>query len=376
MPALPLRDPSSPPSRCFDTRGALRRLSGLALVAVLLLAAAPGPVEGAPAGDPLLGGVVRMLQAVMSEEVIRQWVEASAERPTLPSADGMVQLREAGASDELLSFLIARARPTVSDSAGSAAPSTPPNPTPAPAPSAAGARMQPAAETKGVPEAAQPSADPRTPGIRVAMPAGGEGEGWVPTDFALSYSPYFLEGEKTWDLFLYLDGKPLSVVPEGGLFDSDTLRFSKQLEPGEHRLRLVQERHVEGRRGRLEHESRTGELELAFRLEQGLPAEVELSFSQSVLSSKNPVDFRIAQGGRVIDARQDVGGQPDRWSLVCEDLDVTLAGREPSRSQKRRYQDCVSWASLWPGGAPPRAEVIEALSRFDYRPVPKNEKLH
>ena len=101
-----------------------------------------------------------------------------------------------------------------------------------------------------------------------------------------------------------------------------------------------------------------------------------MAFSQSVLSSKNPLDYRIAQGGRVIDARQDVGGQPDRWSLVCEDLEATLDGGEPSRSQRRRYEDCVSWSELWPAGAPPRSEVLRALALFDYRPVPKNEKLH
>lgn len=331
----------------------IRPLLALAVLLLALGALAPS-VLASEEGDPVIQGVIHMLGAEVSEPIILQWLDASPEPPGLPTPSDLVALRDAGASDELLSALIGRARQAESSPKASS------------------------------PQAARPSAPPASPlpaspasPAPAPAPAAAADDAKVETRFELSYSPYVLEGEDGWDFYVYLDGVPLSYVPESGFLDRGRLTFFSQLAAGQHRLRFVQERHRE-RKGRTEHRARVGGVEVVFELAAGQPAQVEALFSQSLLGSKNPISYRVAQGGRVVTLDEEVGGEPDDWQEVCEDLELSLDGEEPSRAERRRLEGCVRWADLWPAGSdgPSREQILEALARFDYRPTPKNQRLH
>jgi len=123
-------------------------------------------------------------------------------------------------------------------------------------------------------------------------------------------------------------------------------------------LRVMQERHERRRRG-WRHAARAAESEFVFELAAGEPAEVELEFRQGWGDLSDPLTFRFRQGDRVAD-QVEVGGDPERWPDLCED-----AGENPPSG-------CVGWSALWPGVEPPsRAEVRQALARFEFRPVPR-----
>lgn len=395
---LPLADrPLGAPSTALSTVLSTTLLAALlaALLAVLLANAGWARVpaadetpasagESEPASDdPVIRGVLDMLAAEISEPVIGQWLDAAAQAPRLPTPSEMVALRRAGASDELLGRLLALSQAARSDP-GAAHGSD--------RATAAGERQvrvaAPAVSSSSPPStepSAEPSAEPSMPAVRASEPARDVVpalSGPIETQFSLSYSPYVLDGDEEWDFYVYLDGEPLSYVPSSGLLGADALVFDLPLEPGPHRLRLSQERHGEARRGPPTHDSRVAETVVAFELEPGASAEVEIVFSQTLLRSKNPISYRIAQGGRVLQIEERTGGDPESWVEPCEDLELSLGEGQPSRSERRRLERCVPWSQLWaePGAEsseshPTRAQILEALARFDYRPTPKNQRL-
>ena len=179
----------------------------------------------------------------------------------------------------------------------------------------------------------------------------------------LLYAPRHDEDEEPWDLFVYLDGRPLSYVPASadvlGLVPGTPLELELELPARKHTLRVLQERHWK-RRGRWRHASRVGEPEFSFELATGTTAKIEVQFRQGWGEETDPLTFRFTQGERVSDL-VDVGGDPERWADLCEDTG--------SKSGKK---DCVGWSGLWPGDtAPSRAEVLDAMAAFSFRPVPR-----
>lgn len=316
-------------------------------LAIFALLAAVGPISGqqvsAQQGQPTLAGqVLQMLQAGLSAEVILDWLASQSEPAAAPSAGEMVALKEAGASDGLLRALLARAR-------GEEVPVPPP--------------------------AAPPAAAPQPPAAPEAPPAAGAAQEVLVT-FRLSYEPRFESGEEEWDLFVYLDGKPLSYVPRSGSLGSgslpgsgEALELRRRLAPGPHLLRVTQERHQARRRGRWLHAARVAPAELAFELTAGRDAEVEVTFHQGWpgLGTSGPLTFRAVQGERVVEA-EEVGGDPEEWPALCEEIEASTAG--PDRED--RLEGCVRWQELWGGrDVPGRDEVRRALEAFDYRPVPR-----
>ncbi|MEM9554208.1 MAG: hypothetical protein AAGC60_08105 [Acidobacteriota bacterium] len=355
-----LRDPSAVP-RVFAL---LCVLSG---VLAFVLLGAPGAAfaddvesaDDAPAAeepierDPILQDIIDMLEAKLSEDLIREWLTAYGKKPGVPTAADLVALRDAGASDQLMSYVLESGR----------------RPEPPAAPSAPAAPAAPTAQAPAAPVARDTA----------PAPAAGETEAGAAADetvlvsFRLAYSPNVPDGEPEWDLYVYLDGKPLSYVAPRGLLGGDRLEFQKRLAPGRHVLRVTREQHQE-RRDRWRHRARVAGDDIAFTLRPGAAATFELSFGQSLLSFDDPLSYRFVQGDTV-DVREDFGGNPDRWAEICEEVETELEG-EPSRGERRRLADCRRWSDLWPGlDVPPRAEVREAMARFGYRPVPKTESL-
>ena len=318
------------------------------LLAVTLCFAAVAWADDAKAvtsdgADPVLAGVVDMLQADLPQDVIMQWVNA-APAPRLPSAQEMIELRRAGAGDPLLGLILQRAGQGTADSSAGRAPQAP-----------------------------RPRATPTRPAA--PSPKLSAVDELVRTAFKVSYDPYVPEDVEEWDFFLYLDGKPLSYVPRAGLLGTKALEFVHLTSPGPHRLRLTRERHQKTRRG-VEHEARVSDVVIDLDLKPGLPAEVEVRFDQTVLRSKNPLSYSVSQGAEHR-AEAKLGGDPEAWPEICEDVERTPAAGKRDASRQRRLEGCVRWASLWtPAGTTERHDVLDALSRFEYRPIPRHQSIH
>lgn len=312
------------------------------VVASLLLALAAAPPVSAGAVDEIRV----MLEGGLSEQTILDWLEAGEEEIDRPSAKELIELKQAGASEELLRELLRRSRSSVA---------MPPPAMEAPATEASVATPVPALPSRPKAAAAAPANRP------TAEPVTGGGH--IPVEFRLFYSPRFDEDQEPWDLFVYLDGHPLSYVPSTsellGLTAGEPLEVAVALPPGKHSVRVLQERHEQRRRG-WRHSARVAAEAFSFELLGGEAAKVAIDFRQGWGNLTDPLTFRFTQGGRVADV-VDVGDDPELWPELCED-----AGLEPSRG------DCVGWASLWPGPAEPsRAEVLDLLARFEFRPVPR-----
>ena len=329
-----------------------------ALLALALISTASPLVAQEPAQDPVLQGVLKMLGADLSSDIVLQWLNA-ADTPRMPTAAEMVALRQAGASDELLSRILELAS-TVQGEAETSTPS----------------RSEESEPADHAPVAQASTTNPSVAKTPVSKPAPAKADGPVDVVFTFSYSPYVPEDDDEWQLYAYLDGKPLTYVPLGGLIGGKPLQFDHPLEPGRHVLRLTQERH-EQRKKSVIHDARVGDLSIPFTVETAEPVKVEVRFRQSLFRTKNPISYRISQGDRV-DLQEELGGEPDRWAEICEDIEMGLEpGRKVGRSTSRRLEKCLRWDSLWPDhNATPRAEVLEALAKFDYRPVPRPQTLH
>ncbi len=382
----------NPPNRTL-----LPRIFIFGLLGLLTLASAAivhAEVADDAGTDPVIESVRRMLDQDLSEAVILGWLDASTEHPRLPTADELVALRDAGASDALLTRLLSMAK----------TPPTAPPAASAPAPRDAAssrphhARSQPAQPRAAQPSTSQPSpASPATtsPSTTPSAPAAGaalsglateilppgdaSAEG-TPVQFNLSYRPDFDEDEDEWGLYIYLDGKPLSYVPASSLIGrSREVKFERRLPPGRHVLWVLQERHVR-RFKSWYHAARVADGAFEFDLAAGRGAVIEVAFKQAVFNlggSADPVSYRFVQGENVT-VRERVGGDPDEWALLCEEVEANDSSAKPSKRTRRLLEGCSRWASLWTGlgdGAevPSRDEVRESLALFKYRPIPKNE---
>lgn len=361
QPSEPVRP--NPPIR----RPPFRRLVQLAVPFCFLLLALPLAADEAAddrAGDrateapqrsETVAGLLELVQAEITEDVILLWLDTRESEKAPPSVGDLLELRNAGASDAILQKLLLleageTAPPAVSEPAVS---------TPAVSKPAVSADPEDSADIEPEPSRAEPPSRAAT--------------GDAIVDFTLSYIPEFRPDEKDWDLYVYLDGKPLSFVSRGSrVLGEQAIKFQQVLEPGPHQIRIVQENHevdddAESFEGHF-HEARVAPVDLFFRLEAGA-AEAEISFERPLLElrSAGPIAYRVAQNGRVLISQDEAGGDPDGWTPLCDDSQIR--GERPPRG-------CRNWATFWSVDAPPRQEVLRALSLFDYRPVPKNQKVH
>lgn len=306
-------------------------------------AAQPAVAQDTKAEDPVVQEIVRMLAAEISEPVIVRWIETSGKRPAAVSSGDLVALKQAGASDDLLGKLL--------EMAGT----EPPPPPPAPS--------------------LLPTAPAPTP-MRAPAPAPADPSGAAPMRFEVRYQPASVEGEEPWDLFLYLDGRLLAraETPMVALFPK-AATSEGSLAPGEHVLRVVQERHRR-RSGGWHHEARVWGEPVRFTLAPGEPGELKLEFRQVKLAlggGEAPLSWRVAQGERTVAESGKTGTRPEAWPPLCEEIEANLKpGKKPALPVRRELERCLRWTDLWPGiaGAPSREEVRAELARYDYRPVP------
>lgn len=307
----------------------------LALLAVLVVPVAPAAADA----SDLHRDVLEMLEADLSEEVVLEWLQGVEPPVRRPTAEELVALKKAGGTDRLLKALIALS--SAAEGPGDDALATTP-----PSTAATAAPVMPVAEE---------SAEAEATGVLVT--------------FRLSYeAPKVDFDEELWDLYVYLDGEPLAYVPPSfSILDREkALEFKQRLTPGSHAVRVLQERHERRRGKRWRHAARASDQEFAFDLRTGISADIDLKYREGWLSehSDGPLRFRLVQEDEVTELEW-VGGSPERWPLLCEELEAEGRARD-------KLEGCVSWPELWgESEVPSRKAVRDALELFDYRPVPR-----
>ncbi len=423
MPGSPLRadavpaTPTTVPRQCTHAlRGGQRRqrlaagLSGLGLIAVLacgalaLAVAAPSPAladgsASAAASDAVVGQVLQMLQGGVTSPVILAWLQKTGKRPAAIESADLVALHKAGGSDQLLAKLIDLAQPPASGGptspdAGSAAAAAPPPAPPAaaaprsapasaaaarpaaipappvapPPPSPAAIPVAPPAPPSAAAIAAPPSSPPPAPAAPPVGAAAAAAGGPVNVQVAVTYRPVFAEYEEPWSLYVYVDGRLLTVVDPGpAMLPLPAKKFERLLEPGKHVLRVTQERHRRYNRivGYLT-PSRVDPNDFAFELVAGTPAQIRIHFGEKSFRHPGPVSVRIEQGGREIVNSEPAAGNEETWQALCEDVTASMPADQPLRGAARKDKDrCVAWPALWPSVAavPSRDEVRAEIDR-------------
>ena len=290
--------------------------------------------------DPAVHDVVRMLEQGVSIDVITKWLASSGVRPGPLSADDVIALSVAGAPDELMAGLLDL--------------------------SASGAGLAPGSEPG---EAA--------PGLPVVE----DGEGAeVEVEFSVGYHPDVLSAvDDDWDLFVYLDGRPLTWS-KGGMwvYDGSAQRSAVDLAPGRHVVRTSLERHRlrSRRKGTWSHQAMVCPSPVVIDVAPGHEWLVRISVGSAGVPGTGgggALSWSVLRGGEPVLEKRNVGGLPGSWPALCDDARSAFDDDElGSRRAVRTLEGCVEWAELWPGvaGVPGRDLVRGQLQEHDFRPIP------
>jgi hypothetical protein len=297
---------------------------------LLICGAMPGAteVESPSTVDPTIGGVVRMLEAGVDEQVILDWLSRQSRGAGELRPDDLIALTRAGASPEMIRRIVER-------------------------------------------WPAEPSGD--RPATREApTPVAGA----TSTEIVLRYRPYDdTEGgdPDLWHLFVYVDGEyAIWSDGVGRMAPAGHDRVRLDLPPGRHRVRLVQERHESTVNG-WRHEARV--CPQAIEIDVG---DVQSSLRVKVSGSSPPgkngsVSWSRREGEITVEEVSEAGGWPEQWPALCEEIEVNYdAGARLPRAARKRLEDCVRWKTLWPStaDAPERDAVRRQLAAVDFRPEP------
>ena len=345
----------------YSTRSFHGRRPLLLVASAVLLVVGLGPSLAAEEEGSLTDQLVRMLEAELSEDVIVEWLESRPAVGGSLSADDLVALKRAGASDDLLKGLLARSNRTTRTLDASMPASTAPEAT---------------ARHEAVPPAPSEGAE-----ASESAPATATSPPTVANDplvtFRLSYLRRSDEtevgaGEPEWDLYVYLDGLPVSYLSSAEFENRPrVIEFARALPPGEHTIRVLQERHRR-KRGDWRHESRVARNDFVFELAPGEPARLEVEYHERLADYSDPLTFKMTQGARVLDSGR-LGGDAEFWPALCDDIEASVpAGKEPGRRQRRELESCLAWDALWGSReVPSRQEVLDAMAAFEFKPAPK-----
>lgn len=335
---------------------------------------APAPAAGAPgsaagdargdapaADDPVVGQVLQMLRGGVTEPVIMAWLEKSGKRPAAVSSGDLVALHQAGASEQLMKWLL--------QPAGGPSPEPAPAAPPSPAAAQAGAAAAPAA--------ASPPAAPFPPAA--APPAAAAPAATVPVKirFATAYRPASADPDQPvpewWLLCLYLDGRFVACAPAAPILLPQPPRtFRRDFAPGRHLLRLTEERHLRYTRARgYVTPARVDPSELPFELPAGGATEITIHFGERGPRHPGPVSLSIERDGKEVTRLEPAAPDPEAWPALCEDVPTALpAGAKLSAAARRDLESCVHWQALWPGveGVAAREEVRAEIVRQARQP--------
>ncbi|HXO25804.1 MAG TPA: hypothetical protein VOA80_00520 [Thermoanaerobaculia bacterium] len=334
------------------------------------------------ADDPVVGQVLQMLRGGVTEPVIMAWLEKSGKRPAAVSSGDLVALHQAGASEQLMKWLLQSAgapspepataappAPSAPPAAGSAPPaassSSAPPAAAAVAPAAAAAAAAPAAAV-AAPAAAAPAAAP-APAAKAAPGA------TVPVRirFASTPRPALADPEQQpewWLLCLYLDGRFVACAPAAPILLPPPPRaFRRDFAPGKHVLRLTEERHLRYTRARgYITPARVDPSELPFDLPAGGATQIAIHLGERGPRHPGPVVLSIERDGKEVTRLEPAAPDPEAWPALCEDVPAALpAGAKLPAAARRDLESCVHWLALWPGveGVPAREEVRAEAAR-------------
>lgn len=166
------------------------------------------------------------------------------------------------------------------------------------------------------------------------------------------------ETESPWHPVLYLDGRPLVVVPPG----SSPAKLSCDISPGEHRFRILRERHDTRTDGSPIHAAEVSDAFLGLGGERGGSTTIHAAYRIRDRASDPPaasVELRRVRDGEEVDVVDSAS-----WESLCEELKV--GRRHPDArtlSSRHVLPRCVRWRELWPEetAVPSREEVREAV---------------
>ena len=294
--------------------------------------------------------------------MILRWL-AEEHRPSgRPTADELIALKRAGATDELVAVLLDLAaagtrRPRRHPSRGEPAPVVPATPRrPGPDRGGSGATAAPAPAGQRRRHVGPAAAPPRRAGRCRSRCRSST------STSPRRATPGISSSTSTASL-------SLPVPAARTARNAEPSRTLRDVAPGLHVLRWAQERHGErpGERGL--HAARFDPEPLAFTLTGGAPAEIAFEFRDPsgipFATAKGPITVHVTQGGKELDARREGGGEAARWPNLCEEIEANLAGGKPSFQDRMLLKSCLRWADLWsalPGPVPDRDSVRQRLA--------------
>ena len=320
---------------------------------LLLAVAAAGAESGTsdPPLDPIVSQVVEMLKAGVSDNLIVQWLEATGRRPTDVGSRGLIALTEAGASVQLTNTLLElvgerrEGEPAIDRGLAQEPRSVEGADSPAPT-------AEPQVQAGGGVEAT----------IRVSAK-----RVWVEEDEPDS------PRDERWTAYVYLDGDFVAWVRPDR--KGEPVEAQRVIQPGHHEIRLVLQRYEESRKG-WSYESLAVPTLVAFETSHGDPIAIEIEMKRiwglwRDRKEGGPLSYVIRQGSQVLAENDGVGGNPERWQPICEDVEANFPATENTpRAFRSSMERCVRWDTLWSDVAPStsRADILNRLAEHDFEP--------
>lgn len=320
--------------------------------------------------DPVVAEVLRLLESGIGEAVVLRWLSEESRPPGRPTADELVALKRAGASDAFITALLDRVSQVEVPPTPAPVPASTPASTQAVTPDAASDRVAPTATPGAPPERVSAPALAAPPVVTLPAVVTPEARATVAISLSALYVHWPEEGEP-WDLVVYLDGEPFDPLPAALTERSAERRQARrEVAPGIHVLRWSQERHGERAGERGLHAARFDPESLPFTLAAGANAEIAFEFRDPsgipFTTAAGPITVRVVQEGKEIAARLEGGGDAARWPDLCEEIEANLEDRKPSFQERQLLKRCLRWADLWsalpPGSVPDRAAVRRLLA--------------
>lgn len=318
-----------------------------ALLIVVLVVLSSAPCATAQDGlDPVVDDVVRMLDEKVGEDLISGWLDRSGERPSKIGPDELIALSRAGASQNLIDKLVDLVQ-----------------------------TVEPAQDVSKVAEAAPVLVVAARPPVQDSLQPGSP----LPVEFTINYDPEMVEYQTTpWDLFVYLDGRPVGSVDGWSSHTSThkaSLSFRIDVPRGRHVIRVFQEQHtIRSRRsGTWNHAARVYDRPIVLDLDREGAWKVEITVREKGSffgRGAAPLEYAIFLDGKVVESAPSVDAG---WPDLCEEVLTAFPGEKGgSKTARKALKGCLYWGSLWEGqeGLPDRETVRDRLQEVEFRPGP------
>ena len=340
-----------------------RRSQLAAFVFVVWLFVVPLASAEVTPDDGVVADVVKMLDAGIEPRLVRSWLESGGRSPGTLSANDMIALSSANASDELIEYLLeTSARP-----AGAETPAAAPPPTSRPQEPASPEVMAPASSV--VHEAPVVQSSARTDSSECCL-----------VDFAVEYRSAEdsdsddMEADAP-DLFVYLDGEFLGrFASQGDIGSRGPLTFRRQLATGSHSIRLTRERHTPSKSrkksGTWDHATTVSPSVIRFNVEPGANWNLDIRWTESVFSLKPPLHWRWSRDGVEVAGEKNAGAFRDDWPYLCDDIEIKPRIRRYIGVARERSQQELRHVGVAVAGkrSTTRAQILDELRADQFKP--------